>query len=203
VAATCGVQLGTLFVLKLLKISVTAAVIYLFNKVKKKCANIIKYGKFFICHRCTIFILSLDCGRSWVWGPIEDYKIGIYCFSAKHAALGRKSKDWLAQNQDNMSKRGNMSIHRLLFHWASTIKIHLSLLVWYKVDLIVISLKINLFWSWYSWKIAELMLNNNHSLTLYFMWNILFFKKVKERSFLDKFYSQMLNVLKFVVIIFI
>jgi hypothetical protein len=109
----------------------------------------------------------------------------------------------LAQNQDNMSKRGNMSIHRLLFHWAITIKIHLSLLVWYKVDLIVISLKINLFWSWYSWKIAELMLNNNHSLTLYFMWNILFFKKVKERSFLDKFYSQMLNVLKFVVIIFI
>jgi hypothetical protein len=31
--------------------------------------------------------------------------------------------------------------------------------------LIVISLKINLFSPWYSWKIAELALNNNHSLT--------------------------------------
>jgi hypothetical protein len=26
----------------------------------------------------------------------KDYKIGICCFSAKHAALRRKSKDWLA-----------------------------------------------------------------------------------------------------------
>jgi len=29
---------------------------------------------------------------------IKDYKIGIRCFSAKHAALKRKSKDWLARN---------------------------------------------------------------------------------------------------------
>jgi hypothetical protein len=36
----------------------------------------------------------------------------------------------------------------------------------YKVDLIIISLKINLFSPWYSWKIAELVLNNNHSLFL-------------------------------------
>ena len=35
----------------------------------------------------------------------------------------------------------------------------------YKVDLIIISLKINLFSPWYNWKIAELALNNNHSLT--------------------------------------
>ena len=33
------------------------------------------------------------------------------------------------------------------------------------MDLIIISLKINLFSPWYSWKIAELALNNNHSLT--------------------------------------
>jgi len=32
--------------------------------------------------------------------------------------------------------------------------------------LIVISLKINLFSPWYSWKIAELALNNHHSLTI-------------------------------------
>jgi hypothetical protein len=34
------------------------------------------------------------------------------------------------------------------------------------VDVNIISLKINLFTSWYSWNIAELALNNNHSLTL-------------------------------------
>ena len=33
----------------------------------------------------------------------KDYKIDICCFSAKHAALRRKNKDWLAQNQDNVS----------------------------------------------------------------------------------------------------
>ena len=27
----------------------------------------------------------------------KDYKIAICCFSAKHAALRRKSKDWLAR----------------------------------------------------------------------------------------------------------
>jgi hypothetical protein len=33
----------------------------------------------------------------------KDYKFGICFFSAKHAALRRKSKDWLARNQDNVS----------------------------------------------------------------------------------------------------
>ena len=32
-------------------------------------------------------------------GQTKDYKIGICCFSAKHAALTGKSKDWLARNQ--------------------------------------------------------------------------------------------------------
>ena len=32
----------------------------------------------------------------------KDYKIGICCFSTKHAVLRRKSKDWLAWNQDNV-----------------------------------------------------------------------------------------------------
>jgi hypothetical protein len=34
----------------------------------------------------------------------KDYKIGIFCFSVKYAALRRKSKDWLALNQYNVSK---------------------------------------------------------------------------------------------------
>ena len=40
-----------------------------------------------------------------VYGCVKpDYKIGIYCFFAKHTALNRKSKDWLARNQDNVSE---------------------------------------------------------------------------------------------------
>jgi len=48
-------------------------------------------------------------------GKTKDYKIGICCFSAKHAALRRNSKDWLARNQDNVSEWGDMSIRELLF----------------------------------------------------------------------------------------
>ena len=39
--------------------------------------------------------------------------IGICCFSAKHSALRRKSRDWLASNQDNVSEWGDMSIRGL------------------------------------------------------------------------------------------
>jgi hypothetical protein len=34
----------------------------------------------------------------------KDYAIGICCFSAKHAALRRKNKDWLARNHDNVTE---------------------------------------------------------------------------------------------------
>ena len=47
--------------------------------------------------------------------------------------------------------------------WSSTKKIQLNMLVSYKVDLIIISFKINLFSAWYGWKIDGLALNNNHS----------------------------------------
>ena len=47
--------------------------------------------------------------------PKKDFKIGIYCFSVKHAALKRKSKDGLARNEDNVSNCGNLSIRGLLF----------------------------------------------------------------------------------------
>jgi hypothetical protein len=43
-------------------------------------------------------------------GQTKDYEIDICCFSAKHAALKRKSKDWLARNHDSVSKWGDMSI---------------------------------------------------------------------------------------------
>ena len=62
-------------------------------------------------------------------GQTKDYKIGICCFSAKHVALRRKSKDWLARNQDNVSEWGGMSIRGLLFQRANTIKIQLIVLI--------------------------------------------------------------------------
>ena len=66
-----------------------------------------------------------EFGRSWVRAPIGSnqrlYKIGMCCFSAKHVALRRKSKNWVDRNQDNVCQRGDMSIRRLLFQWASTI----------------------------------------------------------------------------------
>ena len=48
-------------------------------------------------------------------GLTKDYKIGICCFSAKYVALSRKSKDWLAWNQNNVSEWRDMSICGLLF----------------------------------------------------------------------------------------
>jgi hypothetical protein len=56
----------------------------------------------------------------------KDYKIGICCFSAKHGAFRRKSKDWLARNQNNVSEWSDISTRGLLFQWASTIKIQLK-----------------------------------------------------------------------------
>jgi hypothetical protein len=46
---------------------------------------------------------------------IKDYEIRICCFSAKHAVLRSKSKDWLARNQHNVSEWGDMSTRGLLF----------------------------------------------------------------------------------------
>ena len=48
-------------------------------------------------------------------GQNKDYTIDICCFSARHAALRRKNKDWLARNQDNMFEWSDMSTRRLLF----------------------------------------------------------------------------------------
>jgi hypothetical protein len=59
--------------------------------------------------------IAIDRGFEPRSGQTKDYKIGICCFSAKHAALRRKSKDLLVLNQDNVSEWGNMFIRRLLF----------------------------------------------------------------------------------------
>jgi hypothetical protein len=42
-------------------------------------------------------------------GQIKDFSIGICCFSAKHTILKSNIKDWLARNQNNVSKWSDMS----------------------------------------------------------------------------------------------
>jgi hypothetical protein len=102
--------------------------------------------------RCTRYnnmwsSLSVTCDRSvvaclprmqWIVGfdpwsnQTKGNTIGICCFSTKHPVFRSKNKDWLAWNRDNVSE------------WASTIKIQL-IVVWYKADIIIISLNITCF----------------------------------------------------------
>jgi hypothetical protein len=56
----------------------------------------------------------LDRGLEPRSGQTKGYKIDICCFSAKHAALRRKSKDWFARNPDNVSEWGDISIRGLI-----------------------------------------------------------------------------------------
>jgi predicted LPLAT superfamily acyltransferase len=72
---------------------------------------------------------AVDRGFEPRSGQTKDYAIGVCYFSAKHVALRRKSKDWLTRNQNNVSEWSDISTHGLLFQWASTIKIQLSVLV--------------------------------------------------------------------------
>jgi hypothetical protein len=58
---------------------------------------------------------EVDYGFEPRSGQTKDYKIGVCCFSAKHASLRRNGKDWLARNQNNLSERSDMSIRGLLF----------------------------------------------------------------------------------------
>ena len=58
---------------------------------------------------------AVDRGFELRSGQTKDCKIGICYFSAKQAALRRKSKDWLARNQNNVSRWSDMSTLRQLF----------------------------------------------------------------------------------------
>jgi hypothetical protein len=78
---------------------------------------------------CVLASSTVDRGFEPQSGQTKDYAIGMCCFSAKHAALRRKSKDWLARNQNNVSEWSDISTRGLLFQWASTIQIQLSVLV--------------------------------------------------------------------------
>jgi hypothetical protein len=117
---------------------------YRFHKIKKKSKG--TYNAKYVVLRSKSKEWSVQSrGFESRSSQTKDYKIGICCFSAKHAALKRKSKDWLARNQNNVSEWSDMSTRGLLFQWTSTINIQLSVLVYYKADIIIISSKRNLF----------------------------------------------------------
>ena len=78
---------------------------------------------------CMLALSAVDRGFEPWSGQTKGYEIGICCFSAKHAALRGKSKHSLARNQTDVFEWGDMAICGLLFQWASTIKIQLSMLV--------------------------------------------------------------------------
>ena len=61
-----------------------------------------------------LVLIVVDRGFEPRSGQTKDNKIGICCFSTKHTLLRRKSKDWLARNQDNEFDLGDMSIRWLV-----------------------------------------------------------------------------------------
>jgi hypothetical protein len=105
---------------------------------------------------------AVDRGFESRSGQTKDYQLVCVAYNAKHAELGRKSKDWLPRNQDNVSEWSDMYICGLLFPLANTKK---------KTKRVGLEKSghhhhlINLVSPWYSYKIAELALNNNRSLT--------------------------------------
>jgi hypothetical protein len=97
-----------------------------------KCRKWVSYSCWTPTQQFFSYIMARTSSFSmrWWWGSLctrPTRLVGF--FSAKHAALRRKSKDWLAPNQDNVSEWSHMSLRGLLFQWATTIKIQLSMLV--------------------------------------------------------------------------
>jgi hypothetical protein len=58
---------------------------------------------------------AVDRGFEPRSGQSKDYKIDICCFSAKNGALGSKSKDGFARNQNNVSEQSDISTCGLLY----------------------------------------------------------------------------------------
>jgi hypothetical protein len=64
----------------------------------------------YLCNRIGVVIVSVfassavDRGFEPRFGQTKNYTFCICCCSAKHTALRRKSKDWLARNQNNVSE---------------------------------------------------------------------------------------------------
>ena len=96
---------------------------------------------FFFCSIVSVMVIVLL--SSVTDRGIEPFRIKlktktncICCFSKSSKS---KRKDWLTRNQNNVYERSDMSFHRLLIQWASTIKIQLSVVVQFKADIVIIS----------------------------------------------------------------
>ena len=75
-----------------------------------------------------------------------------------------KNKDWYARNENNVSEWRHMSSRGLLFQWAITMNIQLSVLV-YKVDIIIISSNITCSCHAMPEPFGHLVIHTNHSVT--------------------------------------
>ena len=62
-------------------------------------------------------------------GGYNAVKTAFCCFFTKHTSLKGKNKDWLARSRDNVSEWSDVSTHRILFQWASTIQTRQNALV--------------------------------------------------------------------------
>jgi hypothetical protein len=79
------------------------------NKNKTKIGN--RIGSVMVSVLASI---AIECGYDPRSDQTKEYKIGICCFSAKNASLRRKSKDWMARNQNNVSEWSDISTRWLL-----------------------------------------------------------------------------------------
>jgi hypothetical protein len=86
---------------------------------------VISFGRNRTCGVMASGLASSAVGRGFETrsGQTKDYKIGICLFSAKHAILRSKSKNWLHRNRINLSERSDMSSRRLLFHFKDSVKV--------------------------------------------------------------------------------
>ena len=84
--------------------------------------------QYFIQTQATSAELMISILPSSMSRQTKEYTIGIWYFSANHTPLRSKNKDWLAQNQDNVSEWSSMSTWLLLL-WANILKIQLNMIV--------------------------------------------------------------------------
>ena len=109
------------------------------------------------------------CGRSWIRVPPRirimlprgATSLPAQCYFKHMLLLNNKQLDRTQISQLRNVFSNTCIFYTVLFQWASTIKIKLSVLVKYKADLP--SLECNLFSPWYSWRIAYFALNSKYS----------------------------------------
>ena len=92
------------FVTVILQLSYTYKLCYLSYRIKEWLIIIISYNRIGGVMVRVFAASVVDRGFEPRSGQTNDYKIDICCFFAKYQVLRRKSKDWLARNQDNVSK---------------------------------------------------------------------------------------------------